>query len=331
MSNERLVACATIIGAFVTGVFAIIAVIVQVILPRFISTSSTATPLFTPQQSGFVSSSTSTTEPIIDIDGTVAARQTLVVVATQSAMPTATLLPTLDLEATIAARLTSTARANIEASLTLEALTPHIVPTVLPTNQASSRLGIVQGYIRWNDSPLPNILVELYSRECSADPQWGELLFSVESDQNGFYRFTDLEPGPYRVGVNGWSTVEGVEPYPILCSGNPFSLGAGEIREINWDLPKTDLLVTNPLEGSTEGERPVFSWRAYPGAEYYEVSIFQNDSSFRQVFMHRRTNSTSMTSLIDLGIGSGYYGWVYAYNTNGTAIASGDFPNFSVR
>jgi hypothetical protein len=160
---------------------------------------------------------------------------------------------------------------------------------------------------------------------------FGDVVETGQTDDDGNYMFLNAAASEYAVGVNGFSGGTSDSLYEAACQSLPSELGEGETLREDRNISKKDWVLIEPLEGVTLGEFPTFSWEAYPDADFYDVSLFQREPDFAQIFLNSRTSETSLVSPVALKSGSSYDGYAIAYNVNGIAIASVDIKKFSVR
>lgn len=197
-------------------------------------------------------------------------------------------------------------------------------------NETKANKNIITGQIRWNDQPLEGINIVLFQGGCDENPY----LLTI-TDSSGHYKFTNLEPGKYAIGVNGWAaseidiTRESDPLYSIKCSGHRFTLEDGKVAGEDFDLKKTDFVIISPSEAFVK-EKPSFSWEKYPGASYYDVRIFKWEDARGSTIFVDRTIYTEHELSQSLEQGFKYSATITAYNANGTAIASKDIFMFQV-
>ena len=225
------------------------------------------------------------------------------------------------------------ARMPIEATSTAEAkLTQMAIIASTTQTESSTRANenVITGQIRWNDQPLEGISIVLFQGGCDENPY----LLTI-TDSSGLYKFTNLEPGKYAIGVNGWAkseidiTSESNPLYSTKCSGHRFTLEAGGVAGEDFDLKKTDFVIITPSEPTVKEELS-FSWETYPGASYYDIRIFKWEGNTGSTIFVDRTIYTEHELSQSLERGFKYSATITAYNANGTAIASKDTLRFQV-
>ncbi len=133
--------------------------------------------------------------------------------------------------------------------------------------------GTVAGKVLMGGKPVSGAHVFLIDRDVDEDYYTGYTgdLREIITGETGEYRFGDLAPGDYALGVGVQiSTVEG---YTLESSPDDgLTIGAGEIRV--WDInfvPTVKLLL--PEAGTAVDEQVTFSWTPAQGAVCYELFI----------------------------------------------------------
>lgn len=195
--------------------------------------------------------------------------------------------------------------------------------------EATLQPAAIVGRVTWNDLPIEGISVTLIDGHCD-----GITIAKTLTDSSGNYRFGNVEPGDYTIGINGfiWQDDPGsVEKNPLYessCYSYPFTLKENEESRQDRAITKLEFIVYPPSFGAPNIVIPTFSWEPYPDTSYYLISLFQREPSFKQVFVDARTISTSIISKEPLKSGNTYDGWVAAYNADGIEIARGFIYSF---
>jgi tetratricopeptide (TPR) repeat protein len=151
-----------------------------------------------------------------------------------------------------------------EAAAMAEALTAPFRPDELPSISGSVKLGpdsLRQVYVYL----LPKDADSWYSRP------FGHYPVTVP-DEHGIYRFYDVPPGEYEIGVGmeaarvqGYVRAEEAEDYVRVIPGKTSEF------DVHF-VPQTRLL--NPIGGATvRGGQITFEWEPYPGAAYYTIGL----------------------------------------------------------
>lgn len=165
-------------------------------------------------------------------------------------------------------------------------------------------LGSVEGQIRWSNQPLTDITIELIKNGCARRVT----IMQTVTDSLGNYRFENVEPGKYVLELNGLDYPDNHKPLFQATCGPSFLVSDNERHREDRDILKTDLVVLNPAQSAISGSNPTFSWEPYPVATYYRVSLFRRSPSFQQIFLHEKTDHTSLLSPTTLEVDAQYDG-----------------------
>ncbi len=202
--------------------------------------------------------------------------------------------------------------------------TPNVTATQLPEiTPPGEGKGNIAGLILWNDKPVPKAAVwlcEEFDGGCL-----GTYQYRANTDQNGYYAFTNVIPGTYLVAINSFST--GWFIFYFDSSGNrKQEVSIGETLILNpWSIWKFDLKVISPRDGKDVADaHPTFQWEPYPDAVYYQFSIY--DDKFDTVLENKRVDGSEYILEEATLVTCSYYWTVEAYNANGVKISQVKTP-----
>lgn len=183
--------------------------------------------------------------------------------------------------------------------------------------------GNVVGRILWNNQPVVGTEVIL-CEEFGMFSGCQGINFSVNTDQNGYYLFTDIPPGEYALAAHAidrdrWIyVVEG-----LGFTATKYLVQADDTLIISSkSIYKYDLVQNYPADGAsvTDGQ-PTLTWEAYPGAAYYEVYLTPDRG--HAIFVSEKINDTQISPVEPL-LNCEYTWQIEAFNTNGVKIAEYD-------
>jgi hypothetical protein len=209
---------------------------------------------------------------------------------------------------------TSTATITITPTFTSEGTATQLPDLVTP----ESGKGNVTGLVLWNDQPVPRAAVWLC--EEIQDYCKGLHQYRVNTDANGYYLFKNVMPGKYIVAINSFNTGwfifyldENGDREQTVSAGvnlilDPFNIWKFDLRSIT---PKANKVLAEA--------RPTFGWEAYPGAAYYQISIYEINS--KRVLEGQRVDGLEFT-LTEPLISCGYTWDLEAFNEQGIKISS---------
>lgn len=192
-----------------------------------------------------------------------------------------------------------------------------------PVSSGAQRSSAIDGAVTWNDEPVKGVVITLMQGGC-----FQPIVAVANTDESGSYRFGNLAPGEYTIGVNGFGAggdfpLERNPTFETSCYSWPFTLRSGETLAQNRQMVKKDLVILGPT-GDISDLSPTIAWKPYDNASYYLLSLFRQEPSFSQIVDNRRSVDTKLTLSETLDQGAAYSGWVIAYNANGTPITQGE-------
>lgn len=140
-------------------------------------------------------------------------------------------------------------------------------------NVITDKQAAVTGKVMFGDRPAADVFVVLHRKD---DNGWYSQPYPhypiAITDEQGVYRFYDIEANDYEVGVgvtpaevSGLYLTQSVQQYVSVTSGTT------EEYDIRF-MPQVTVVSPVNREQIT-GEKLKFEWKAYPGAEYYQLSI----------------------------------------------------------
>ena len=240
---------------------------------------------------------------------------------TQTAvMKTSTPLVTSTPKNTATPKSTSTSTAT---PLPTPTFTPNVTATQIPEiTPPAEGYGNVIGLVLWNNQPVAKAAVWL----CHEFTYFGCNEYKTNTDQNGYYVFTNITPGDYIVAINSFSSNWWL--FYFDSNGSKLqNVSAGENIILNpWSIWKFDLNAIYPREGKAISDaHPTFKWDAYPDAAYYQFSIGQDshkiEDTYKRVRENIRVDGNEFT-LENVTLTTCSYRWtVQAYNAEGIIIA----------
>ncbi|MEK7327781.1 MAG: hypothetical protein AAB217_21255, partial [Chloroflexota bacterium] len=158
------------------------------------------------------------------------------------------------------------------SNLPLTATPTPELPIATSTSAASPDTGAVEGRTIWNGQPFAGVIVKLCTKwlvKCQTTE------YSAVSDAEGNYTITGIPPGDYDFIVKMPDRI-GEDKY----SDWVIKVIAGRTTTVeDAQVSKQDLLLSSPAHGATvSSTTPTLSWKAYPGATEYGVTILCTDA-----------------------------------------------------
>jgi tetratricopeptide (TPR) repeat protein len=133
----------------------------------------------------------------------------------------------------------------------------------------------ISGTVTLGDEPAPDVYVILHRK---SDNGWSSSVNgqypTAITDERGQYRFYDIAPDDYELGVG--MTPEQVDGYYLTQSEQSYATIADDAQAVpRYDIAFVpQLKVVSPVNKERiDGDRLRFEWEAYPGADYYQISI----------------------------------------------------------
>lgn len=188
-----------------------------------------------------------------------------------------------------------------------------------PKRKPPAGMGNAIGRVLFDSKPAANIEATLCEDigivgGCSGQKYMGK------TDKDGYYVIDKVKPGEYALMVRVFNTNGVIYPTAGVMSAAKFKVEKDEslaVRTVN--LWKTDLQVAAPKNGDTvKTGKPTFSWKAYPSAANYKVSLRTKDGAgISETIETSKTSATAEKALLN-----GDYQWrVEATNADGVKIA----------
>jgi uncharacterized protein (TIGR03437 family) len=170
----------------------------------------------------------------------------------------------------------------------------------------------VTGRVVWNGTPVPNSVVELkQGYPGDSNP----VLASTVSAADG--TFTILNPPTGSLSICALAPSTDYWPWECysvtLVSGQQTNVGDLSISKILQ-------LISPANDGTIATTTPTLEWAAFPGANCYQVEVYNNTTS-QLVFYQQCTQNTQITVSPALQTGQQFQWSVYAYNASGQEIA----------
>ena len=174
------------------------------------------------------------------------------------------------------------------------------------------------------------------------DSQLHQPVYRTTTDAEGFYLFTNIEPGGYVKRLRSYSldlAKPGSWVYPDgekTYSLSEIEAGQTVFLDTEVVIAKQEIeLISPPAYGSLTGYRKVsgedlnFQWQHYPNTDYYTLNIKQLMEGAVKVDMHLSTVNTSYTLAEILSPGE-YWWWVTAYDSSDKQLAESHTRHFIV-
>lgn len=177
--------------------------------------------------------------------------------------------------------------------------------------------GNAQGRVLWNEKGAAGILVRLCGDISMVGGCTGKT-YSAKTDKDGNYTVDKVPPGDYSLAVRIFDTDAFVYPTSGILSAAKFHIDKDKTLDIRaTNLYKTDLQIVSPKAGEVvKTGSPKLTWKAYPGAAEYEVTLSSSGSENQTI----KTASNSASP--DQPLLNGDYTWkIEANNANGVKIA----------
>lgn len=198
-----------------------------------------------------------------------------------------------------------------------------------PQRKPPAGKGNAIGQILYNGKPAVGIEVQLckdisFISGCSGDT------FSSKTDDKGYYVIDKVKPGDYSLSVRVFNTNRTIYPTSGILSAAKYKVEKDETLPVQVvNIYKFDLQTISPKSGATVEEKPKLSWKAYPGATKYKISIYPKEgfTSIPSV----ETSETSATP--ETALAKGAYRWTLeAYNGDDVKISQlADDGTFTVK
>lgn len=207
-------------------------------------------------------------------------------------------------------------------TVTKPAPTPTEAPARSNTGAAvkpPAGFGNAQGRVLFDEKPAAGIVVQLCEKISFISGCSGKT-YTAKTDADGNYTIDKVPPGGYSLAVRIFNTDGFVYPTDGLISATKYEITAGETLDIRaTNLFKTDLQTVSPKAGEViKTGAPKLTWKAYPSAATYEISLGSMGSGGETQSL--TTASTSIAPETPLLNGS--YSWtVTARNANGIKLA----------
>ncbi|MGM0884151.1 MAG: hypothetical protein ACQEXQ_24325 [Bacillota bacterium] len=138
----------------------------------------------------------------------------------------------------------------------------------IPEKQAA-----LTGKVTIGDKPAADVFVVLHRKDDNGwySPPYSHYPVAI-TDEHGVYRFYDIEASDYEVGV-GLTPAE-ISGFYLTQSAQQY-VGIAEGKTAVYDIRFVpQVTVVSPVnKEQIAGNKLRFEWQAYPGAEYYQLSI----------------------------------------------------------
>jgi hypothetical protein len=312
--KERNKTCAVLRRALILAVLALVAITAAC------GPSPTPTPT-SPQQ---LATAMAVIETVIEALPTVT--------PTQTPTPTSTNTPT-----PIPTPTNTPTPAPTPTNTPTPAPTPTPTPTLIPTPvmpPPAAGMGNVWGRLLWNDQPVPGATVRIgtgVTIVIGGKDRLHEPVYETTTDSDGYYIFTDVQPGRYLREIRIWDQIFHPDGWTFY---HPFTVEAGKIvSKSDHDLVKRDLKLLSPQDGE-ELETPAtaLTWEPYPVAAYYMVHL-RYETWKEALLEEQRVDQASiaLTTALPRPLLPGEYGWsVKAYNANETLVTESPQHSFKI-
>jgi TIR domain len=263
---------------------------------------------------------------VVTTAGSYIAANTLIPIFIPTSTPTSTVTPTNTPTFIPTSTVTSTPTDTPTPTPT-DTRTPTPTETPTPTltfDPIYSRNDRISGVFTFRANPVAGIPVGLIA---DANCDWNKVIQKTTTDFQGRYYFLEVNPGSYTIAINGWSDLDTpVQPYEQTCTWELVKTADALI--LNWDLYKTDLQITFPVENASVATIPTFQWQPYPNATSYEIILIQTSPTRKTIIgldsgKKASTEKTSFTPDLALDPGASYWLLVWASDSTGQ-IAVGE-------
>lgn len=209
---------------------------------------------------------------------------------------------------------------------TQEAAVPEVAA---PQRKPPAGKGNAIGRVLFDGKGAPNIEVQL-CEEIGLVNGCGGQTFAAKTDKDGFYIIDGVTPGEYSLAVRIFDTNNFIYPTSGILSAAKFKVEKDQslaVRTVN--LWKTDLQTISPKNGvAVKTGQPKFTWKAYPDAANYKVTVRARDGASTTVNLE--TSETSVAPAKPLL--NGAYEWqVEAFNAAGVKLSeTASAPQFKI-
>jgi hypothetical protein len=200
---------------------------------------------------------------------------------------------------------------------TAEPVTSERSSTASPVKPPKG-FGNAQGRVLWNEKGAPGIEVRLCENISFIGGCTGKT-YSAKTDKDGNYTIDKVPPGEYGLAVRIFNTDGFLYPTTGILTAARHKIEADKTLDIRaTNLFKTDLQVISPKAGDVvKTGLPKLTWKAYPEAASYEISVTSANGGSPQTVKSASTSATPGEPLLNGG-----YTWkVVAKNPNGVKIA----------
>jgi hypothetical protein len=140
-------------------------------------------------------------------------------------------------------------------------------------NVITDKQAAVTGKVMLGDRPAPDVFVVLHRKDDNGwySPPYLHYPIAI-TDEQGVFRFYDIEANDYEVGVgvtptevSGLYLTQSAKQYVNVTSENTTEYDIRFVPQVAVVSPVNKEQIT--------GGKLKFEWKAYPGAEYYQLSI----------------------------------------------------------
>jgi hypothetical protein len=192
-----------------------------------------------------------------------------------------------------------------------------------PQRKPPAGKGNAIGRVLYDGKGAPNIEVQL-CEEIRLMGGCSGRSYNAKTNKDGFYVIDKVQPGDYALAVRVFDSDKFLYPTQGVMSAAKYKVAMNESLAVpSVNLWKVDLKPLTPKNGTTvKTDKPQLSWKAYPGAANYKVSVTP-----KQGGAALNTVETSETATApEKSLLNGEYQWrVEAYNAEGTKIS--ELPN----
>jgi len=158
--------------------------------------------------------------------------------------------------------------------------------TAIPDKQAS-----ITGEVKIGEKPAANVFVVLHRKDASGWSSPPYLHYPVAiTDEHGVYRFYDVESSEYEVGV-GVTPSEVSGHYLTQSDREYVSIVAGKTETYDFHFVPQVSVISPVNKEQLTGDKLQFEWKAYPGADYYMLSI-------TSIFRNKEGNSIGANTVL---------------------------------
>lgn len=193
----------------------------------------------------------------------------------------------------------------------------------------ASGMGNVYGRITWNNEAAEGLDV-LLCEDFSSFSGCNGREFSAQTDSDGYYLFSDVEPGTYALSVRVFDSDNWLYVTSGILSSADFEVEANDTLVIDSkNIFKLDVTTTTPAQnGKVKSGEVMLIWDSYPDASYYELYLTPDKGE--AILVNQRADTNQLPVGL-LPVNCAYRWTVEAFSSAGVKLAeTADYSEFSV-